>query len=204
MAKIEVEMELQGFKLRIKADRNDLPQISGEIGKQLAGMLQPPAAMLDEPVSRQVDSTVVPPENGNNGNRRGKASRRAKTTNGTPTTPKVEWQHDPTKWGMPKQAWKAGGKVLWLLYVVKNETSHSELSAPTIADTFSAKFKQFVALKKTSMPSILGSLKTNEPALMMDDTTKTPNTWYLSEEGIKAAERFVQEAKAIPPAAANP
>jgi hypothetical protein len=204
MAKVEIEMELNGFKIdgfkvRIKADREDIPQIRSEIGRQFMSVLQPPAALIDESTRKQVPSTVVPQttnENGAGGGR-GKGRRSKSAGNGSTDAKPVEWQHEPSKWGMPKQKWKAGKKVLWLLYVAKNEQGPTEMSAAVISETFNSKFKQFGTLKRSSMPSILGSLKTSQPALIMDDTTKTPNMWFLSEQGSKAAEALVQEAKTI-------
>ncbi|HEY1921282.1 MAG TPA: hypothetical protein VGG44_00840 [Tepidisphaeraceae bacterium] len=199
MGRTEIEFELDGFKIgrlkvRIKADKEDAPRISGEIGK-LMNFMQPPANLIDEPVRKQIPSTIVPSNIVSNGGR-GRSNRRSKSANnGAAATSAVDWQHDPSKWGMPKQEWKAGNKVLWVLYVVKNELGITELTASVIAEVFSTKFRQFGALRKTSMPSILGSLKTS--ALIMDDTTKDPNTWYLSDQGIKSAEQLVQDAKIL-------
>jgi hypothetical protein len=205
MPKVEIEMELGGFKIdsfkvRIKADREDIPRISGEIGKQFPNLLRPPAALIDEPVRKQVPSVMVTPINdGGSGNGRGKGNRRNKggsgSTNGGAISEVVTWQHDVSKWGAPKQGWKAGQKVLWLLYVIKNEVQVTELTAANISDTFAAKFKHSGTLKKTSMPSIMKSLATNDPVLVMCDAAKVPNTWYLSDEGAKAAEKLVVEAR---------
>jgi hypothetical protein len=204
MGKVEIEMDLGGFRierfrLRIKADRDDIPRINGEIGKQFLNVLQPPASLIEEPVRKQIPSTVVPQASSGDpdGGARSKSRRtRASAASGSRANP-LEWQHDAGKWGMPAQKWKAGQKVLWLLYVIKNEKAIAELSAPVIAETFNAKFKQYGQLKRTSMPSILGSLKKDAPSLLMDDTTQTPNVWFLSEQGVKAAETLVQEAKTV-------
>jgi hypothetical protein len=201
MAKVELEMELgeftiKGFKIRLRGDREDLPRISTEIGKHFAGMVQPPANLLDAPVHKQVESRAVVPDQKDEGNGRGKNNRRSKGARAQSAEPVViEWQHDPGKWGNPKQKWKAGHKLVWMLYVIKNATGQIELAASSMADTFNTKFKQFGTVKKTSMPSIMGSLKTHEPALVIEDTTKSPIVWLLSEQGLKLGEELVQEAR---------
>lgn len=203
MAKVEIEMELGGFridsfKLRIKADREDLPRLKSEIGKQFSTFIQPPTDIIAEPARKQIVSAPIQETKVEDERplARGKNTRRAKgATNGASIAPPVQWHHDPSKWGMPKQEWKAGQKVLWLLFVLKHEANKNELSSSEIADTFSTYFKQFGSLKKTSMPSILGALKKNDPTLIMDNVSKTPNTWYLSAEGEKAAEKIVKEAR---------
>jgi len=201
MAKYELEVEIQGFKLRVKGERNeDISRITGEIGQHLAGILQPPANLLDAPVRRQVDATVQPSQDGQDGDlaARGKGTRRRKgsanSNSAAPVAP-ISWQHDPAKWGTPKQTWTGGNKILWLLYVIKNEASQTAVSASGIVGAFNAKFREFGPLVKSSMPRTLGNLKTNQPALVMSDNTKPPITWYLTDEGGKAAERLVTEAR---------
>jgi hypothetical protein len=203
MAKVEIVMELGGFKIdsfkvHIKADREDIPRINGEIGKQFMHILQPPANLIDEPERKQILSTVVPPTDVANAKSSGrsKGGRRLKGT-ATAAAPAVSvvWTHDAAKWGMPKQSWPETNKALWLLYVMTKETGKSEVSGPSIADTFNDKFRQFGPLKKPNLPRTMGRLKTNSPAYVMDNTGAFPIAWYLTNEGTKAAERLVIEAK---------
>jgi hypothetical protein len=200
MAKIEIDMELgkfEGFKVRIRADREDLPGINKALSKQLMGALMPATEFFEDPARKQISSAVVPTANEGNGGGggRGKNGRRSKpSSNGNVVQP-IQWQHDSTKWGMPSPKWKAGQKMMWLSYVIKNEGGDAEQSAAVLAETFSAKFKQFGAPKRTSMPSILAALKTSQPALMLDDTGKDPITWFLTPDGDRAAEALVVEAR---------
>ena len=114
----------------------------------------------------------------------------------------VTWQHDPGKWGTPRQSWTAPQKILWTMYVALQEVNARELGGPTIADTFNTSFRQFGPLHKNSMPRDLGSLKKKTPAQVMDNPTSSPITWYLTDEGIKEAEKLVIEAKGGPSAPA--
>lgn len=204
MAKYEIEMELQGFKLRVKGERpDDIPHITDQIGRQLTGFLQPPADMIDRQPPKQIESQVVgnraknpsDDENKKGNKNRGRGSRR-RTSNGdgTPSAP-ITWHHDPAKWGMPTMDWTAGQKIIWTLYVVSKETGKTEVGGPSIAETFNMQFKQFGPLTKQNMPRDLGNLKAKAPAQVMDNSTARPITWYLTEEGIKEAEKLIAGAK---------
>ena len=63
MAKYEVEMELTGFRLKIRGDREDLPIITTNIHDQITGLIEPavniaqgrlPSASETGPVGSQV------------------------------------------------------------------------------------------------------------------------------------------------------
>ena len=48
MAKFEVEMELQGFKLRVKAERQeDVPRVMSQVARQIAELAAPAGHMID-------------------------------------------------------------------------------------------------------------------------------------------------------------
>ena len=65
MAKFEVEMELTGLKLKIKGEREDIPQISRNLGEQIAGLFQPAANIVQGQLpTKHVEATIQPPENG--------------------------------------------------------------------------------------------------------------------------------------------
>ncbi|MHB1158447.1 MAG: hypothetical protein ACYC26_16610 [Phycisphaerales bacterium] len=203
MAKFEVEMEIQGFKLRVRGERNeDISLITGQLSKQFAGMLHGPAAIVDsESAPKQVEATVHSTDNGQEGTKnkstrsRGSARRRGASSGESTQPAAISWQHDPSKWGMPAQAWTVSQKILWTLYVVTKETPHTEISGPIIVDIFNTQFRQYGPLGKSGMPRALGDLKMKSPALVMDNTTNTPITWYLTDAGIKEVEKLVQEAK---------
>jgi hypothetical protein len=97
---------------------------------------------------------------------------------------------------MPKQAWSGWQKILWVLYVIGKETGQTEVSGPAIAETFNTLFKQFGLLAKQSMPRDLGGMKKKRtPALVLDNPTQTPITWFVTEEGTREAEKLVADAK---------
>ncbi len=94
-------------------------------------------------------------------------------------------------------------KILWIMYVIGKATGQTELGGPTIAESFNKSFKQFGPLKKNSMPRDLGTLKTRSPAQVMDNTTASPITWYLTEAGKLEAEKLVAEARGGAPESPN-
>ena len=196
MPKFEIELEITGFKLKVKGERADIPVITNNLREQFAGLIQP-AADITQGQSPQnlIESTVQPTENVGKG--KGVKRPRKTSPNGTgdAATTIVTWSHDPGKWGTPRQAWTAWQKILWLLYVVDQEKSIKELSGPAIADTFNTHFRQAGLLKKNSMPRDLGGLKQRSPSLTSDRADNSPITWFLTEEGIKEAIKLVNEAK---------
>lgn len=210
MGKFEVELELTGLKLRVKGDSSqDMPRIAQQLGQQVAGLIQPAANIIEPdagPLFKQIESQSRPvaPEDGQKKRKGRSGPRRAGVNGDQPAQPLPEWQHDPGKWGTPKQGWTAGQKITWLLYVISKETGQTEVGGPTIAEVFGAKFKQFGPLKKANMPRDLGALKTKQPhAWVMDNETKSPITWYLTEEGMREAEKIVAEAKGGSPPAGS-
>lgn len=204
MAKFEIEMELTGLKVKIKGEREDIRAINEGLGQQITGLLRPTSDIVEgEVVPKRIESTVIPPPNGNSNGKgnKGRASRARKPANQAVGDAVLSWGHDPGKWGNPRQTWKAGEKILWLLYVVDQETEVKELSGPSIAEAFNTHFRQAGQLKKNNMPRDLGALKQKTPALVGDRAEHHPITWFLTDEGTKEAVKLVQEARGVVPQA---
>jgi hypothetical protein len=201
MAKFEVEMQIQGFKLRVWSEREeDVPRITGQLGQQLAGLLRPSTEILDVTPRVQTAFAVNAPEeksqDPNKRKRHAKSSRIRKSgASESAGSQMVNWQHAPAKWGMPRQAWTTGQKILWTLYVAAKETSHEDLSSPAIAETFNTAFREFGPLAKQNLPRELGNLKKKTPTQVLDNRTGSPIKWYLTDAGSREAEKLVAEAK---------
>lgn len=200
MAKFEVEMELQGFRLKVKAEReDDVSRITQQIGRQLSGFTQPFAGIVDS--SRIIETQAVTKTEGN-----GEAAvprksaakttrKRARKVDENSMAQAITWQHDASVWGTPKQKWTAAQKILWTTYVIEKKTGRSEVSGPEIADAFNRTFKEFGPLNKQNMPRDLGSLKTRSPAQVMSNAGGASIMWYLTEAGKLEAEKLVAEAR---------
>jgi hypothetical protein len=195
MAKFEIEMELTGFKLKVKGEREDIRVIRESLQEQVTGLIAPAANIVRgnlselplEPIKPEVISKP----------KRAARTRRAGAGNGEVASPALDWSHDPGKWGTPRQAWKAWQKILWLLLVAAEERGVREMSASCIVDTFNKHFRQAGLLHKSSMTRDMASLKQRLPALVGDHADKSPITWFPTEEGIKEGQRLVAEAKGV-------
>ncbi|MBL8713427.1 MAG: hypothetical protein JNM12_11040 [Alphaproteobacteria bacterium] len=198
MGKFKIKMKLQGLELEIEGSREDVPLISENLGRQMAGLLQPAGAIVEGEVSsKQIDlfpqttDTVIT-----------KRSRRRKTgTSTVGTSPSegvatgaIDWRHDPSKFGVPSQTWNTSDKSVWLLYVIAEAAEQKELSAGRIAKTFEKHFRQAGVLKPSNVSRDLGKLKLATPALTGEDTTKDPSLWYLTDAGRKHAQQLIAKS----------
>lgn len=195
MSKFEVELEITGFKFRVKGERDDVPALVDNLRQQVTGLLPQLGKIADDRVAAKFVESSTEPEIVNlvkprrtvaaKSRRSGLVSQSAKST--------VAWSHDPDKWGNPRQQWTTPKKLLWLLYVATSETGVSELSGPAIADAFNTKFRETGLLQKRNMPRDLGGLKLK--TLVGSDNDRSPIAWFLTEEGRKEAVKLVTEAK---------
>jgi len=203
VAKIEVEFEITGMRLKVKAERDeDVSRVTQQLSRQLSGLTQPFAGMIE---SNKVIDAHAPPASDSNGEtnvlpqsnvRTGRKRTRRTSENGG--SQPIHWQHDAEVLGTPKQSWTAYQKILWIMYVISKETNQTEISGPVIAESFNRSFKQFGVLRKNNMPRDLGALKTKSPAQVMDNTTASPITWYLTDAGSQEAQKLVLEARGVP------
>lgn len=203
MSKFKIKMKLQGLELEIEGSREDAPLITQNLGQQLAGLLRPTGAILegqlpsDHSQLQQVPTSAeeAPPP----GLRR-KSRRRKQSINGSAENLSdevaVDWKHDPTKYGTPKQSWSTADKSIWTLYVVAEETDEKELSGPRIAQTFNKHFRQAGTILAHNVNRDLGRHKVKKKGHppVSEDTTKTPARWFLTEEGKRMAQALVADA----------
>jgi hypothetical protein len=194
MAKFKVSFELQSLKVNIEGEREDIPVIMGNLGQQIAGVLQPTANIIDgdapakavQNLAESVNSQIEP-----------KARARRRPSRGAPATASpddagvLNWKHDPQKWGTPQQDWSTLQKCLWTLYVIQNELSQSEVAGPTLARTFNQHFKQAGKIHPPNVTRDLGKAKTGKDALVGENTTVSPSTWFLTDSGNQKAQELV-------------
>jgi hypothetical protein len=160
-------------------------------------MLQPAGAIVEGEVVGSRENNF--PEENPNETRRKRTRRKrvqAQATN-EPSAEEdaVDWKHDPSKYGSPKQGWSTADKSLWLLYVVSQEAGVRELSGQRIVATFNKHFRQAGTIQIRYVSRDLGGLKVKKtPAPVAEDTTKTPSAWFLIDEGVKMAQSLVADA----------
>jgi len=198
MGKYEIEMEITGFRLKIRGERDDVPVIKHNLQQQMAGLLDPAANIAQSRLPATAIEAEVVNGDGNGRQKKTRRARRASAPNGQTRSKPLDWQHDPGQFGVPRQNWRASGKIIWLMYVASEQAHASELSGPVIAETFNKHFRQAGQLNKQSMPRDLGFLKQKVPALVGDRAGASPITWFLTDEGVREAQRLVVDAKGEP------
>lgn len=195
MAKFRIKMKLQGLELEVEGNRDDVPVITHHLGSQLTGLLQSPGQIIEGKAPRvNVDARptiVLEPRKGRR--------RRVSGGNGAVESEREEpldWRHDPSKYGTPKQEWNTAQKAVWLLYVAGQEAACSEISGIRIAETFNKHFKQSGTIRAHNVNRDLGKLKVKKQGHppVSEDTTKDPAVWFLTEEGIRNAQELIAQA----------
>lgn len=171
----------------------------------MAGLLQPTASIVEGEIVDNGNSNSrsshlnmpqisTPPESKRSRPKRKRAAAPANLAGSAKNDNVISWNHDPAKWGNPLQSWNTASKAIWLLRVVGAEAGITELSAPTIRDTFNRHFRQSGAIRGNNISRDLGKLKTESLPKLGEDTTKDPSVWYLTHEGEKRAMELVAEA----------
>lgn len=200
MAKFHIKLKIQGFELEVDGTRDELPVLREALSQQFAGLLQPATEIAGGEVVNDVRriEPSTPPAIVTTA----KAKRRARTSapssggvaSGKETA--ADWRHDTSKYPSPTQAWTTAQKSIWTLYVASKEADVPEMSAKRIELTFNKHFRQAGVVRANNVLRDLGKLKTGsngEPALVSQDTTKDPSTWYLTDAGIRSAQKLIAQ-----------
>jgi len=199
MGRYRIRLKLQGLEVEVDGTRDDPPGIAYNLSRQFAGLLEPAAQIAEGEVEENGDRSIAnvataEPIIRTRPSRRA-ARRAAPVRGGSEAKIEVAWKHDPSKWGSPQQGWSAADKAIWLLYVSGQETQVKDMSSSTLASAFNKMFREAGMIRAGNLPRDLGRLKAQVPALVGEDTTKTPSTWFLTNEGTKRAEELVKQAR---------
>lgn len=198
MSKFRMKLKLQGLELEIEGSREDASLISRSVGQQVASLLHPASGIIEgKDVLNGLPVLEISPPLPSAPLK--KARRRKQTGTASPAdgerSPAVDFRHTPEKYGNPRQHWKTAEKSLWLLYVLKEAAGIGELTGPNLAKTFNKHFRQSGPIQTGHVGRDLGRLKVNEtPSPVGEDTTKTPSTWFLTDQGIRRAQALVADA----------
>jgi hypothetical protein len=194
MTKFKIKMKLSGLEIDIEGSREDIPLIAANLGQQLTGLLGPAAGIasgVDASVPLSVAPQIATPMV-DEVRRRKKRVAPARSTDGAPADKSVaaiDFRHDPVKFGAPKQSWNTADKSVWLLHVVGKE-----MSGRVIVATFNKHFRQAGLINVSHANRDLGRLKSKSPAVVGEDTTQAPPSWFLTEEGTRHALKLVGDA----------
>jgi len=184
MAKFRIRLKVQALEVEIDGEREDIPAISGALGRQLANIVQPAAALTNgsDPADKTIDAEI---DEGKQKKPTGR--RRSGSKSGEGPAQPIDFRHQPEKYGNPKQTWSVGEKAIWLLAVLKGIQNLNEVSGPQIAATFNDKFKQSGRVHPPNVTRDLGLLKVQNPAPVGQDK----DLWYLTDEGDRQAKELI-------------
>jgi len=197
MPEFHIELELQGLKLKIRGSREDVPAAMHQIGRQVTGLLNPIAEVVEGEVVEETPSgkpevIAGTPVTAAKKRTSRKPKRVSSTANGggASSDDVVNWNHDPSKWGYPLKTWKGWEKAIWLLYVISQETSPSELTSSQIVQTFNAKFTSAGTLAHISVNRDLAR-RQMAPDLLVH---QNDGRWKLLDNGVSMAQVLVAAA----------
>lgn len=195
MATFKIRMKLEGLELEVEGEREDVALINDSLAQQFAGLLAPASAIIEGEIvdnarsARPADAhAVIPPRPGKRKPRKKQAAPKVATTSAPDVA--VDWKHDASLFGTPRQEWNTATKSLWTLYVTKEAAHVEQLSAARIAVTFNKHFKQSGTIRAHNVQRDLGKLKASggQKAQVGEDTTVEPSEWFLTDAGIAAVQ----------------
>ena len=192
MAKFRIRFKLQALELEIDGEREDIPALASAVQQQFAGMLQPTEEIANGNKELSAAGPVI-----DGGISKGKAKTTRKRSSGKAASDSsavqpVEFRHDATKYGNPRQDWSIVDKGVWLLHVLKDSSLAAELTGPQIATTFNLHFKAAGAVHPPHVTRELGKAKLKNPSLVGEDKKQDPSLWYVTTEGEKYAQQLIQ------------
>jgi hypothetical protein len=192
MAKFEIEVEITGFKLKIKGEKEALPSLTKSIGRQLSGMLSVPDGLVED--ADVVDSKPLALQEASP--KKVKKARAKPKINGSPKAVdsaaaiELNVRQIQEKYGTPIQSWSGPDKAIWLLYVVQQELGQDSLTSAQIRET-SAKYFKAQGPMSTQAVADLRRKLTGKLPLLGQDNNQDPAAWYLTDAGKKHAETLV-------------
>jgi hypothetical protein len=200
MAKFHIKLKLQGLELEVDGTRDDLPVIREALTQQFAGMLSPATEIAAGEIPVNVAGNGSTPTVVENAKRSKRRARTAPASSNGSSEAAVDWVHDSAKYGAPQQAWNTADKSMWLLYVAGQEANVKELSGKHIEVTFNKHFRQAGQLRANNIIRDLGkakSAKAGAPALISQNTTTEPSTWFLTDAGSRRAQQLIAESRGV-------
>jgi hypothetical protein len=191
MGKFKLKFKIKELEFEMEGERESIPVMTHALQHHFTGLLKPAQIANDSASpagSAHPAIEVAPPGNGDDARRSPKPSSRAREKEPTKA---FDFRHDPSKWGSPKQSWTAGQKIIWLLYVILQQSGKQALTAGMIASTFNKHFREAGMLKPKNIYRDLDILKMKSPSPVGEDTTKARPEWFLVEEGKKQGAQLV-------------
>jgi hypothetical protein len=180
VADFEFELSVQNLKLKVRGTRADVPLIKEQFARQLGSLVEPAAALAagEADAPAVIDATPTPAA----ASRAKRTGARRARTSGEKTAP-LTWEHDPAKWGRPKQSWSVPEKVIWVLHVMTEELGRTSFTSPEIGGAFNARFEDAVVLSQKHLSSNLKRMKTL--------VSEANGGWVLLQKGREQAQALI-------------
>jgi hypothetical protein len=188
MSKFTIKVKLQGLEIEVEGTREDAPKIAGQLGKQIGGLLQAPAALASGNGATTIDAEVVEPDNGTGKKKKGK-----KGGSGQTKTPADDITFVPdSQHGSPQQGWTQAQKAIWFLYIVEKQTNVAQLTAYSIAKNFNKYFKVSGAIYAGNVMRGLEKERLKSPPTVGADQTSGTSKYFLVNAGKTLAEKLAK------------
>jgi len=206
MAKLEVEFEITGFKLRIKGESDDVAARVTDVQRKMQGAFQALGGVGDGAIFPNTPTPLpviqLPSGNGDGNGTAAAGTTRTRRPRRTPTSLRVaveaiELKHDAETYGFPSEDWNTATKSMWLLYIAEKQATKTELSAPIIAETFNKHFRRFGAIRQNNVGRDLSNTQAKNHTVA-NNANVDPQTWYLLDSGKKEIEAKIKNATAKP------
>lgn len=194
--KFKFKLKITGFEMEVEGSKEDVASITSNVSSQLKNLVQPKGITDDDIEIEDGIATVIPQPIALPVKKKSRAKRN--NTSSAPGSKKevggaIDFVVDIQKYGSPKMAWSTLQKSLWMMYVIKETLSNDELTLAQITETFNKHFKQAKTIRHSNVSRDLGSSKVKSPSLVGENTTVSPATWYLTEEGIRTVQNLLME-----------
>jgi hypothetical protein len=202
MNKVKFKVKVTGFEMEFEGTREDMKQVSSTLGQQLTSFI--PASFpgvqegrpIESPqVTEDAEATVIQP------NSNGKRTRKGKSVNSSGAKEKaaaIDFTNDVSANGAPTQKWTTLDKAMWILHVIEVGTSLKELTVGQIAETFNKYYKQQGTIRGSNVSRDLRSKKAGSNALVGENPSTKPHTWFLTDEGKKSVLAIIKAQKMEP------
>jgi hypothetical protein len=193
MGKFRIRVKLQGFELEVDGDREDIPAITNAVQRQLGGMMQTADFAAAQPEPRPEPLTIESTEvKGKKSSRKRSSTDRSSADSNLPRV--IEFRHESSTYGSPKQNWTVAQKCIWLLFVLDGIKGLKEVTAPQLTATWNSQFKAAGKLHPPNVPRELSTAKVSSPAPVGEDKA----SWFLTDEGKAVAQTLVKEGLGQP------
>lgn len=189
-------LKITGFELEVEGSKEEVAAITSTVTNQIKALSNSQVIGLSNEIEdtdvTELSSTIpLSPQ-------RKRSNRKSASSTGSNRSQKVDpidFKNDPKKYSAPSMSWKTQEKSLWILYVLNEEKQISELSTQQICNTFNAHFKQAKTINSANIARDLGKSKLGNSAYVGENTSSSPNKWYLTEVGIAFVQNLIKDSR---------